>query len=181
MGTIKEPKPVKLIIGMISSQKALFQEAVGFLQRKFSPIDHQSKIMPFIHTEYYQKEMGTDLLRFFVSFKELIDPAFLAQIKIYTNELEEAFSQVNEDGVKCRRINLDPGYIALDKLVLASTKNYWHRIYIGMGIWAEVTLKYTKKQGFVPVETTYPDYKTHNYLNFFSEVRKVYVAQLKEI
>jgi uncharacterized protein DUF4416 len=76
-----------------------------------------------------------------------------------------------------RRINLDPGYIDLAKLVLATTKDQQHRLYLGQGIYAEVTLRFTGGR-FVPWDWTYPDYRTAEYLAFFDAVRQRYRQQL---
>ena len=79
-----------------------------------------------------------------------------------------------------RPVNLDPGYIEPSKLVLASTKNFAHRIYIGKKIWAEVTLVYNKGK-WIPFEYTFPDHKEERYHDFFSQVREKVVSQIKAL
>ncbi|MDI6704073.1 MAG: DUF4416 family protein [bacterium] len=173
MGEIKIPKRVKLIIGMISGDEELFWEAKERLSKRFGEVDFESTILPFSHTSYYEKEMGKDLKRCFLSLKDLIDRESLPDIKIFTNQLEDHFSV---DGK--RRINLDPGYVSLDKLILASTKDYRHRIYLKNGVYAEVTLFWRKKEGFKTWEWTYPDYRTKEYIEIFNRIREIYAKQV---
>ncbi|MCX7919947.1 MAG: DUF4416 family protein [bacterium] len=174
MGIIKIPIPVKLICGMISGRLELFEQAREKLQERYGAIDYLSPLMPFsCYTDYYEQEMGKDLQRQFISFEKLIDPSDIIGIKLATNQIELAFGAPN------RLINLDPGYVSNAKLVLATTKDYQHRIYLGQGIYAEVTLRF--RQGkFEPYEWTYPDYRTPEYLNIFNRIRAIYREQLKQ-
>ncbi|MCM8783477.1 MAG: DUF4416 family protein [Candidatus Omnitrophica bacterium] len=174
MGKVYNPKPVKLIMGMISSKIELFDKIKNVLEQKFGKVDLESDIFPFNKTDYYEQEMGKDLKRKFLSFKKLISPDKIARIKIFTNKLEKRFA-LNDR----RQINLDPGYLTDSKLVLATTKNYYHRIYLEKGIYAEVTL-YFKKESFCYFETTYPDYRTFPYIDFFNTVRKIYLGEVKD-
>lgn len=173
MGTIHIPPPVKLIIGFIAQEKGLFLELEKILKRKFGPIDFKSQELSFIHTQYYEEEFGDNLSKNFISFEKLIDRKKLAFIKIYTNDLESKFSKKGR-----RRINIDPGYLTDSKLVLATTKNYSHRIYLEKGIFAETTLFYKDRQ-FNPWPWTYPDYKSEEYLKILGHIRSLYMKQLK--
>lgn len=175
MGEAKKPFPVKLIMPMFSRHEECFCEAKATLSKHFGPTDYISSRLPFDHTMYYAEEMGSDLRRQFLSFEKLIDPGTIANIKTLTNQLEERWSR---DGR--RRINLDPGYIAAAKLVLATTKNHGHRIYLDQGIYAEVTLMY-REGDFRPLPWTYPDYRTEAYRNIMRAIREVYMAQLDEL
>jgi len=177
MGEIKKPLPVKLIVGLIGKDPPLFEEVEKILEEKFGPSDFATLLIPFQFTRYYEEEMGGGLQRRFLSFKRLIDPEKLPSIKVFTNKLEEKFLLPKS---KKRRINIDPGYLSLSKLVLASTKDFSHRIYLGKGIYGEVTLIYHRKEGFSPLPWTYPDYRTSLYQKFFFEVRKLYQRDLKE-
>ena len=174
MGAIKEPEPVKLIMPMITGHAELFDLAKQALVGRFGPVDYESLLLPFDHTDYYEAEFGPNLQRCFLSFEELIDPGRLAEIKCQTNEMEQDWGEGRK-----RRINLDPGYIALSKLVLATTKNHGHRIYIGRGIYAEVTLTYRDKD-FRPWPWTYPDYRSEPYLRIVRAIRATYLSQLRE-
>jgi hypothetical protein len=180
MGKIYPQKPVKLIIGFIFKDETVFSKALVRLAKRFGKIDFESALLPFTYTSYYEKEMGTGLSRKFVSFKKLIPPEKLAEIKLITNRLEQRLASGNN-----RLINIDPGYIDLAKLVLATTKDFRHRVFLGRGIYAEVTLFYTKKtqdpqSGFTHWDWTYPDYRTPEYIGIFNRIREIY-AQQKQI
>lgn len=175
MGEIHAPKPVKLIMPMFTGQAALFEVAEQALTAHFGPVDYRSARLLFAHTDYYTPEFGSGLERQFIAFERLIDPGRLAEIKRLTNELEQRWSEAGR-----RRINLDPGYITEAKLVLATTKDHGHRIYIGQGIYAEVTLTYRDKD-FRPWPWTYPDYASEPYLEIMRAIRRIYVAQLRAL
>lgn len=174
MGSVKEHRPVKLIVGMFTARRELFERARSDLGEAYGSVDHVSPIWPFDFTSYYAAEFGENLLRQFVAFSRLIDPATLAETKLHTNDLEQAWAIEGR-----RQINLDPGYVDLSKLVLATTKNHQHRIYLGQGIYAEVTLRYTRSS-FRPWQWTYPDYRTDHYIEFFNGVRQTYLEQLRQ-
>ncbi len=173
MAEVREHKLVKLVIGMFTNRLELFQEALKALEKRFGPVDYESPLLPFAKTDYYEEEFGKDLKRKFYSFKRLIKAEDLLRIKIFTNNLEKKFSKEEN-----RLFNLDPGYLAPAKLVLATTKDYQHRIYYGKGIYGEVTLRY-KKGSFIPWEWTYPDYRTKEYIEIFNHIRKIYMEQLR--
>jgi len=172
VGEAKKHPPVKLVVGMISGRKPLFDAAQRELMAQFGPLDYESALMPWELTDYYSRELGENLGRKFLGFERLIDPERLAEIKLFTNQLEGQFS---EGGA--RRINLDPGYLDSTKLVLATTKNRDHRIYIGQGVFAEVTLHFRGKS-FQASEWTYPDYATPEYIAIFNQIRALYRQQM---
>ena len=175
MAEIKKPSLVKPIVGAIFSSEGILIKAKVNLEKKFGPLDFESSIVPFNSTKYYEKEMGPGLLRQFLSFQRLINPQDLAAIKLYTNRLEKRLS-CRQDRFS-RKINLDPGYICASKLVLATCKNYSHRIYLDKGVFAEVSLHF--RQGtFIPWPWTYPDYKTSEYVRCFNAIREIYLKQL---
>ncbi len=165
MGKIFKHEQVKLIAGLIGKE-SFFRRAKTKLASRFGCIDFESEILNFTYTDYYNREMGSDLKRQFLSFKRLISPEMIPDIKIYTNDLESKFFSSN----KKRSVNIDPGYLSLSKLVLATTKDHQHRIYLGKGIYAEVTLRYRNKT-FCPWEWTYPDYCTKEYISIFNYLR----------
>ena len=167
MGTPKKPEPVRLFIGMLSGDPKLFSAAVNILTKKFGPVLLESEIIPFEFTDYYTPEMGENLWRKFVAFKRMVSPEKLASIKLFTNHLEETYSQN-----KKRRINLDPGLLTPARVILASTKDFSHRIYLKSGIYAEITFLFRKK-GFEFLPWTYPDYQTEPYRKFFSALRNM--------
>ena len=175
MGEIKGHPPVKLIIGMIAADESLFSAIEAPLSQKFGAVDFRSEIMPFDYTDYYAKEMGADLMRKFVSFERLIQPEELVEIKSCTNDLEKKFLHADTDG---RRINLDPGYVSAAKLILASTKDHIHRVYLRDGIYAEITLK-MERGTFRAWQWTYPDYRSEKYIDIFNRIRRMYMEQLR--
>jgi len=173
MGITKAHRPVKLIVGFIFKEEEAFDLAKVILRKKFGEIDFESQTLLFNHTDYYQEEFGKGLKRKFTGFKHLIPPQALPKIKTAANKIEEKIS-----GGTRRLINIDPGYLDLSKLILASTKDYKHRIYLDKGIYSEVTLFYQGKT-FRPWEWTYPDYKTGEYIAIFNQIRKIYAGQIK--
>lgn len=177
MAKPSSPLPAKLIVGMISGFDDAFQLAESRLSEIYGPIDSRSDIFLFDMTSYYESEMGADLKRIFLSFASPIAPDRIADIKLQTNELELEIARSRDWGVS-RPINLDPGYVTSSKLVLATTKDFSHRIHLAEGIYAEVTLRF-RKGCFEPWPWTYPDYKTEGYIAWFTEVRKLYLAGLK--
>lgn len=157
---------------MLSPEPELFDVCSQILQREFGPITAVSACIPWDSSDYYEGEMGQNIFRKFFFFEQIVDPGRLSQIKNFTNALENNYA-VNAAGGLQRRINLDPGYVTEAKVVLASTKDFAHRVYIGESIYAEVTLKYSAKdRSFVPHELTYPDYRTAPQLALFNSVRE---------
>jgi hypothetical protein len=177
MGSVRIAQKVKLIIGLISGMREIENRVRADLEECFGPVDLQSSTMDFNFTSYYQPEMGDSLRRVFFAFKRLVDPTDLADIKLGTNAIEDRYR--NSEWPATRPINLDPGYLELGKLVLASTKNHYHRIYLRAGIYAEVTL-YFRDKSFHPFEWTFPDYRSEGYHKFFLDARRVYYRQLNE-
>ena len=171
MGQIKLCAPVKLIIGFIFKEETAFQKARQRLLSKYGAIDFESDTFSFAATSYYEKELGAGLFRKFVSFTKLISPLDLSAIKIFTNALEQRYA-VNG----LRTINIDPGYLNLARLVLASTKDFSHRIYLGKGIFGEITLIF-KDKSFQHLDWTYPDYRSQEYISIFHQIRKIYFRQ----
>jgi len=174
MAKLKEPVPVKLVMPMLGCEIRFFELAERVLSDHFGPVDYRSPQLPFHHTTYYEEEFGKGLLRQFITFRRLIDPGRLATIKLLTNGLEQEWSRAGH-----RRVNLDPGYVSASKLVLATTKKHRHRIYLGEGIYAEVTLTYRDKD-YRPWPWTYPDYRSEPYLAILRTIRGIYMAQLRE-
>ncbi len=179
MWETRDPNPVKLIIGILASNEACLTATRQMLADRFGSIDLASDIWTFDKTNYYRKQTGTDILRQFVTIEQLIHPGQLAQIKHQTNQLEQDLAQTNDLPFP-RPVNLDPGIIEPSKLVLASTKNYSHRIYIGQKMYAEVTLLFDRG-AWRPLPYTYPDYYQSFYFEFFDKVRDKLLRQLKSL
>lgn len=174
MGKESEHKPVKLVIPILYSNAQLFNKCKNILVENFGNIDYISDEIPFNFTDYYNNEMGTPITRIFISFNKLIKPEELVSIKKWTNKLELELSIENK-----RKVNLDPGYLTLAKFILATTKDFQHRIYMGNGIYEEVTLYYKNKQ-WTHHEFTFPDYRTETYKKILTDIRNIYYEQLNE-
>ena len=172
MAEARQPEMVKLICGMIAAKVELFGKAIAALSQVFGPVDLVSQDMPFDLTEYYNEQMGGPLLRRFVSFAEPVQPDLLKRAKLKTNEIEADFAEnLPPEPIRpARPINLDPGYVASSKLVLASMKDFSHRVYLGCGVYAEVTLMY-RKGIWQSLPWTFPDYASGRYDAFLSEAR----------
>jgi len=165
---------VKLIMSLFSSEKELVPKIMGQLSDSYGEADWTSPEIFFDRTRYYEKEMGWPLYRRFLSFKNLISPEMLVKVKLKTNEIEKTYLKGKQ-----RRINIDPGYISLERLVLATGKNYIHRIYLQKGIYADLTLVF-KRGGFVTLDWTYPDYADPKMIDCFNTIRSQYLVQLRE-
>jgi len=174
MGTPRGPAPVKLIAGLLASSDELLGEARAALSQRFGPVDACSAPSTWDFSSYYRDEIGDAIRRQFVGFETLITPDKLAGLKQITNEMENAWRTGSG-----RRVNIDPGYIATAKLVLASTKDAAHRVYLNGGIYAEATLHFSHGS-FQPYVYSYRDYAAADAIAFFNEVRTRYLAQLHE-
>ena len=171
MGKIRKYNPkVKLITGLIYKDEVVFIKARNKLRRKFGRIDFESGPIDFNYTNYYEAEMGKALKRRFISFAKLIPIQDLYRIKLFTRRLEAKFLVERN-----RAINIDPGYIDSAKLVLATIKDYAHRIFLRKGIFAEITLTY-RGDTFSRNDWTYPDYCTKEYIDIFNQIRKFYIT-----
>jgi hypothetical protein len=172
MGKVRAAESVLLFVGTLYSDAGIFDYSKEIIEKNFGGILLTSPSIKWNHSSYYKDELGWPLFRQFIFLKDLIDPGILADIKLKTNEIEDALSS---KGKRC--INLDPGYLTLSKIVLASTKNYAHRIYLGRGIYAEVTLIY-KDNVYTPHLFTYKDYQDKTYIDTFMNVREMLKKRL---
>jgi hypothetical protein len=170
MGDIHEPAPVQLLIAVVSRHEAALIWAREKAVQRFGPLACESAAFDFTETDYYTATMGSNLKKQFLAFAQLIAPGSLPEIKQQTNDWEAQYA-ATAGHVEPRPLNLDPGYITPAKLVLASTKDHAHRIYLRDGIYAEVTLNFRKHRWQVQ-EWTYPDYRRDVYLQFFSRCRE---------
>jgi Domain of unknown function (DUF4416) len=169
------PQPVKLVCGLLYRDPVWLERGVADLKSEYGEIDFQSESFPFHFTDYYFEEMGQPLFRSFVGFSRLIDPAALAGIKVFTNSLEQKH---RDAGGSRRALNIDPGYLTATAYILATSKNYAHRIYLGMGVFAQQELLFEKKATRT-LEWTYPDYRSLEYQQVLRRLREMYLAQLR--
>jgi hypothetical protein len=168
MSTPQPPAPAKLVIGIILRERKLQESILHSFKDRFGPLDMVSRWLAFDFTHYYEKEMGPNLERRLFSFKRLIRQDDLPDIKRFTNEVENRYCEDDK-----RKVNIDPGYLLLERFVLATGKNFPHRIYIGKDIYADLTLIYAKG-GFQSLPWTYPDYARGNIQQFLLKVREKY-------
>jgi hypothetical protein len=166
------PLPAKLVIGFFLKDRSLAGPVSDALRSVFGPIDVVSRWLPFNYTAYYSPEIGNPLFRRMLAFSNLIQQDSLGFIKKTTNNIEDQFA-VN----RRRRVNIDPGYLLPERFVLASGKNFTHRIYLGQGIYGDLTLIYTKS-AFQLLPWTYPDYADENMLAYLGQVRDKYKVDL---
>jgi hypothetical protein len=178
MGDILHPLPVKLFMGVLTSIPEILPAAEKQLSARYGAVDSRSEPFPFDWTHYYDDTMGRPIYRYFLGFEKLIEPSTIADIKTTTNELESFFAL--EWPKVSRPINLDPGYVEQSKLVLASTKNFYHRILISRGIYAEVTLHF-EKGAWRAFPWTFPDFAADRYHPYFLSLRNLYRKQLKDL
>lgn len=169
----KSPALVKLICAVTFSPAVKLDNVIERLEHTFGMVEDRSGIIDFTHTDYYEPEMGADLKKLLLSFEKPFRPEDLWLAKRSTIDIETIFAKNRQ-----RPINLDPGYIETSKLVLASTKNFSHRIYLNQGIWAEVTLIYVEGK-FQKLPWTYPDYLEKEFLGFLEKVRESYRRSLR--
>ena len=173
MAKAHQSDPVKLICGMISASDDTLDRAAKLLVGQFGPTDIVSDIMNFDFTHYYDQQMGSPLHRQFVAFERLALPGDLAEAKCRTNELEEQFARqvrAADPAAPPRPVNLDVGYVCPAKLVLASMKDFSHRVYLDRGVYGEVTLMY-HSAGWQSLPWTFPDYASGRYDAFLIAAR----------
>jgi len=178
MGNPREPNPVKLFVGLLCNHESLVPAVEEDLTKRFGPIELASPAFLWTVTDYYEKEMGPRLVRKFISHVPLINPDRLAEIKLISQDLESGYRGVEGEN-KGRRVNIDPGYLEATKVVLATTKDASHRIYLASGIYGEATLMFYRGS-FQPFAHTYPDYRWPETLSYFGRLRSIYMEQLQQ-
>jgi len=172
----RPPRPVKLVMSFLCSREGDFAAAFSEADRQYGPADVVSEPLPFRFTDYYEREMGGDLWRRMVGFEPLISPEQIVSIKLWANGVEAR--NLNERGG--RRVNIDPGFLAGSKFVLVTGKDYSHRLYLGEGIYGEITLK-VQQGGFAALPWTYPDYGSQPLLEILDSLRRRYLWQMKQL
>ncbi len=171
-----EPQPAKFILSILSADwKSFWPQLQNELEDKLGKIDYLSPEIPFTQTTYYNAEMGFPIFRRLLGFENLRTMQHLPQIKLWTNTIENHFT-VNGN----RTFNLDPGYLTLERLVLATGKNFTHRVYLEQGIWADLTLIF-HKGNWTNLPWTFPDYATLEIQNHLTRIRTLYHAQIKKL
>jgi hypothetical protein len=173
MGTVNNPKPVQFFTSIIYNDNIHIENVESDIREAIGSIMDRTAFMSFHYTHYYEKEMGSNLSRIFLLFEPLLRREQLPEIKLKTNNIETSYSQEGK-----RAVNIDPGYISLENVVLATTKGYAHRVYINYGIYAELTLIYHNNT-YRPVEWTYPDYGSKEIVAIFNGWRNVLKEKIR--
>lgn len=167
-------KSAKPFFSIFSANTDLIKETMDKISKVYGEIDWESDFLNFDQTTYYEKEFGKNLKRKIFTIKTLINPINAIEIKLSSMKMED---DLRLDGK--RIINIDPGYIELSRVILTTRKPYSHRIYIGKGIYADLTLIFKRGEGYLPLPWTYPDYASEQYRSFFNDLRKVLKMNLK--
>lgn len=165
MGKPRPPEKAVLFVSSLYSMESAYETSKDSLKKTFGTVLFESQPIPWQFSNHYNDELGTPIYRSLLFFDAVIEPSFIIEAKHITNDLESELSRENR-----RLVNLDPGYMTLAKVVLASTKNYSHRIYLGRRIYGELAL-YFKDGMFRPAFYTYNDYKSEPLLSIFCDVR----------
>ncbi len=171
MAPKNEPEPVKAFVAILSGEPSMVAVATQALVDELGPVDYSSEPFPFDHTPYYQEEMGRDLKRQFVAFQNLIDPGILPTVKTVAYKIEEDLSRQGQ-----RTVNLDPGYMDFNKVVLASYKYGGQKVYLQDGVYGDMVLLYAKGR-FEPLPWTFPDFLSGTYQETLLKIRRKYKTQ----
>lgn len=176
MSIPKIPLPGKIFLSILSAKWDKFwPELLDILTQKWGENDYLSEPIAFTQTEYYNAELGTPIFRRVLSFQTLVPLDCLAQLKLFTNALEQQYACKNK-----RIFNLDPGLITYERLVLATGKNFTHRIYLKKGIFADLTLIYVKGK-WQDLPWTFPDYRTPIIKEHLTQIREIYKEQVESL
>jgi hypothetical protein len=173
MGEVRVPPPVQFFASIIFSDSAILSEVEAALTDFLGLIKERTPVMSFSQSDYYCREMGSDLKRYFILFRPFDGRERLAELKLATNGVE-----VNHAHEGRRRVNIDPGYIALEQMVLATTKGFAHRVYLGNGIFGDLTLTFDNGT-YHRLPWTYPDYGSEELIALLNSWRERYKGLLK--
>lgn len=183
---LKAPPQAQLFVAIMSGKPGYCQEVERHLVGKWGAIDHRSEIYCFSEfTSHYEREMGDPIWKYFITFRRFRPVPDLVRLKLFTEQLEQMFltrpvaGDVTVNQVLSRTVNLDPGYLTAWHVVLATVKNYAHRVHLQGGIYSELTLLF-KRSRIEPLPWTYPDYRAEATLRFFSTVRSDYLSRASE-
>jgi hypothetical protein len=173
MGMPSQPLGVKFFAAVMYKSTLDIEPILKRLDDRFGARECVYGPIPFSWSEYYSSEMGDTLLKTYISYETIADRSALPAIKLFTNSIED---ELAVDGK--RLVNIDPGYLSRDKVVLATTKDFYHRLYLSDGIYAEVTLHYKRGQ-YRFFSWTYPDYRQQAIYQFYEKSRATLVKELR--
>ncbi len=166
MSRPKEPPSAKLVIRFLFCDFGVQVEALRRIEKLFGRMDYLSAPGPFPYTTYYDREMGAGIRRQTAAYLDLVEPGTLPDIKLRTNAIEDQLSKAGS-----RQVNIDPGMLSAERFVLATGKDFTHRLYLRDGIFADLTLMY-QKGAYRPLPWTYPDYREPEFIDLLSVLRK---------
>lgn len=169
MARVQKPPPGRLIISVIYSSMDALADALNVLERKFGRVQFETPEIPCAETSLYGEEMGGELLRRFFSFDKMVARDGLPSIKGLCHKIEPQFADRVDDYL-FRTVNLDPGILTPANLVMASHREYNHRVYLNNGVFAELALVYSRGR-FVRLPWTCPDFYGAEAIEFFGRVR----------
>ena len=179
MAKAREHTPALRFVAIFSADVQAIERACELAQQAWGSCFRQSDDLPFDQTRYYFSAMGQPLYKRLVAFQKPIDPTELVESKQQSNLWETQIQQEFEaraagaqNEVVERVVNIDPGYLTEAKVVLATMKDRDHRLYMGQGVFAEVTLFFQLPGRWVDSRWTYPDYKLPAYHDFFMACRQ---------
>lgn len=173
MSEVLKQSEAVIVVAFMYSDNGVYQKAKDNLISILGDIEIEGNAFDFSHSRYYESEMGSNLKKRLVVFKKLRKRDYLVKIKLITNKLEKNYSE----GFS-RKINIDPAILTLENFILATNKNFTHRVYLRKNIFADLTLIYQKKQGYTSLPWTYLDYKDERMTSFLNDVRKKFYDRL---
>jgi len=163
--------PALLFTAILFSKGVDISKVLEELKVKLGTVLVQSREVGFVWSDYYEKEMGKDLKRVFVIYKDVVQRDEIVKVKRFTDSIEQEYA-VNGK----RRINIDPGLLCPENIILATNKPFFHRVYLSDGVYAEVTL-FFKHDTYNPIEYwTYPEYRSTPVLEFFNSARELLMS-----
>ncbi len=178
MGSARGHPPVKLLMALLTRDLQVMDEVERRLAREYGPVEDRSEVFLWTFPGPFRKEMGEDLKKRVLTFENLLPIEEFPKVKLFTNDLEWEYQEHLDKGRSRRIINLDPGYLTLSKVLLATTKNYAQNVYLSDGVYGELLLRY--HQGTLRnLPWTYADYRSHLVHSFFMAARAKYHTQLK--
>jgi len=168
MSERRKPTTAALVVSVIYRLEGRFDEAIQRMAATWGEPERISGPFLFNQTEYYRREMGEPLLRRFFVGRSLVARDTLPEIKVAAETIEREFTTAG-----CRTVNIDPGMLTRENYILATGKNFSHRVYLGNGVFADLTLLFREGE-YRALPWTYPDYATDEIRGFLGEVRETF-------
>lgn len=162
-------EPVQLIAFVLQKGGEWNASVLEALEKTWGPIRHKGKLFPFDKTNYYEPEMGDGLFRGVLSFEKTIPAETIALEKERSNALEQTLAGNPETFM--RNVNIDIGYMDLDKVVLPSYKRGPFKLYAGNGVWLDMLLTYAKGV-FHPTKWAFEDFVRNPYQHDLQLIRE---------